>query len=120
MSVFKNPFFITSCILFWFNQILERGFDVYIPYVHSYLDDLLAMPVILGITLQVYRWIHPLKNRFVFTKIQIIIGVAYFAILFEGLLPLWSPFYTSDWLDILCYIIGAFVFYRLINVPRIN
>jgi hypothetical protein len=120
MSVLKNPVFFISCILFWFNQILERGFEVYIPYIHSYLDDLLAMPVILGITLQVYRWIHPLKDKFVFTKIHIIVGVAYFSILFEVLLPLWSPIYTADWFDILCYIFGALVFYRFINVPKAN
>ncbi len=115
MSVFKNPVFIISCVLFWVNQLLEKIFNIFIPFAHAYLDDLLSIPVILGITLQIFRWIHSQKEHFEFSKTQLIVGVAYITFLFEILLPMWSPVYTADIWDVLCYMIGAVIFYKYIN-----
>ncbi len=117
MSVIKNPFFIFCCLVFWFNQGIERIWNIYIPYVHAYLDDLLAMPVIFGITLQVFRWIHPLKAAFTFTKIQLFVGWLYFSLIFEVFLPWRSDIYTADPWDVVCYGIGTFLFYKIINKP---
>ncbi|MCH6233904.1 magnesium citrate secondary transporter [Cognataquiflexum rubidum] len=86
--------------------------------MHAYLDDLLAMPVVLGITLQVFRWIHPLKNTLVFTKFQVALGWVYFSFLFEYALPKWSHAYMADILDVVCYGIGALIFYNFINVSQ--
>jgi hypothetical protein len=116
MSVIKNPYFICSCLIFWLNQFFEKYLGLFIPWVHEYLDDLLAMPVVLGITLQVYRWIHPQKENFRFSKTQIAVGWLYFSFLFEVLLPKWSKIYTSDIWDVFAYGIGAVAFYTLINV----
>ena len=115
MHVLKNPFFLTACLLFWINQYLEKVKGVFIPYVHAYLDDLLAMPVVLGISLQVFQWIHPLKAGFRFTKVQVMVGWLYFCLLFEVLLPKWSDQYVADPWDALAYGIGAVIFYRFIN-----
>ncbi|MBS9524373.1 magnesium citrate secondary transporter [Litoribacter ruber] len=115
MSVFKNPFFIVCCILFWVNQYLEKVQGIFIPYVHAYLDDLLAMPVVLGLTLQAFRWFHSLKAKFVFTKTQIAVAVLYFSLIFEVILPMRSEVYTRDWWDVLMYAIGAVGFYFWIN-----
>jgi hypothetical protein len=116
MTVFINPYFLIACLIFWINQFLEKVMGIFIPFVHAYLDDLLAMPVILGITLQVYKWIHPLKKNFVFSKTQVVVGWIYFSFLFEFLLPKFSSTYTSDLLDVLCYGLGALAFYKLINI----
>lgn len=115
MTIFKNIYFLIACTLFWINQAIERLFEIYIPFIHAYLDDLLAMPVVLGLTLQVFRWIHPLKNRFYFSKIQLLVGWIYFSLLFEVLLPRWSDIYTADLWDVVCYGIGTVIFDRLIN-----
>ncbi|MFC4870360.1 magnesium citrate secondary transporter [Negadavirga shengliensis] len=115
MSVIKNPFFLLPCLLFWINQYFEKTQGTFIPIVHSYLDDLLAMPVILGITLQIYRWLHPLKQTLVFTKLQIAVAVAYISLIFEILLPIWSDVYVRDIWDVFCYVLGAIYFYHLIN-----
>jgi hypothetical protein len=119
MTVFKNPFFYIPCLVFWVNQYFEKVQGIFIPFIHAYLDDLLAMPVVLGIALQVFRFIHPFKDNFIFTKVQVGIGVAYFAFLFEIVLPRWSATYTADIWDVLCYAIGAFIFYRFINITHI-
>jgi hypothetical protein len=76
----------------------------------------MAMPVVLGITLQVYRWIHPSRDNFTFSKAQVVVGWVYFSFLFEFLLPRWSITYTADLWDVFCYGIGAIIFYRLINI----
>lgn len=115
MSVIKNPYFLMACLLFWVNQYLEKQLGIFIPWVHTYGDDLLAMPVVLGITLQIFRWIHPLKAQFRFTKTQIVVGWLYFSFLFEFLLPKWSDLYTADPWDVLAYAVGSLLFYRLIN-----
>ena len=118
MAVFRNPFFYIPCIVFWINQYLEKVQDIFIPLIHAYLDDLLAIPVVLGISLQVFRWIHPLKNTFVFTKTQVAIGLVYFSFLFEFVLPKWSDRYTADILDVACYGVGALIFYSFINISQ--
>ncbi|NHE56962.1 magnesium citrate secondary transporter [Cyclobacterium plantarum] len=118
MSILKNPYFLLPALLFWVNQYLERIQAIFIPYLYSYFDDLMAMPVVLGTTLQIYRWIHPLKNGFVFTPVQVMVGLVYFSILFEGLLPIWSSTYTRDFWDVGCYLIGTVYFYFLINRNR--
>ena len=118
MPLYLNPYFILPVVLFWANQFVEKILLIHVPWIHAYLDDLLAMPVVFGITLQVYRWIHPLKGRFVFTKTQVIIGLFYFAFLFEILLPKWSPQYTADPWDVVCYGLGAWLFFKKINIPE--
>lgn len=120
MSVFRNPYFITCAVIFWLNQYLEKVKDIFIPYVHAYLDDLLAMPVVLGLTLQIMRWFHQKRNLYIFTKVQIGIAIIYFTIIFEVILPLKSDTYTRDWWDVVCYTIGAVAFYYLINKKEIS
>lgn len=115
MSVLQNPYFWVPCIIFWVNQYLERIQKLFLPFVHSYLDDLMAIPVVLGITLQAFRWMNGENTQMVFSKKQVIIGVVYFGFLFEGLLPFWSSTYVRDPFDLLCYAVGAVYFWVFIN-----
>lgn len=115
MTVLKNPHFLLPALLFWVNQYLEKSLKTFIPFIHSYLDDLLAMPVILGITLQAFRWFYSKNECFIFTKTQISIGTAYISFIFEVLLPQWSDRYTADPWDVLCYGLGGVYFYFFIN-----
>jgi len=115
MEVYRNPYFILPVCLFTVNQVLEKGFDLYFPFLHSYLDDLLAIPVILGITLQIYRLIHPLKKLFKFKKEHVFVVFLYVSILFEGVLPYYSKQYIRDLFDVLCYGVGSLIFYHRIN-----
>lgn len=119
MKVIKNPFFFIPVILFWTNQFFERVMGWHSSgFLSSYADDLLAMPVILGITLQIYQWIHPKKELFTFSKAQVLVAFVYVSIVFEFLLPKYSSTYTSDYWDILCYGLGSIYFYKFINHTR--
>jgi hypothetical protein len=115
MPVQKNSFFLVPVLIFSLNQYLEKVHRIFIPIIHSYLDDLMAMPVILGITLQVFRWIYRSDKSFVFTPVQIIIGTAYVSFVFEVFLPQLSDKYIADPWDVLCYGLGAVYFYFFIN-----
>ncbi|MBK6263695.1 magnesium citrate secondary transporter [Marivirga sp. S37H4] len=115
LYTFKHPLFWVSLILFLINQILERIYGVYIPFIHAYLDDLLCMPIVLGIATQILQWIHPAGNFYYLSKSHIAIAIVIFSVIFEGVLPITDPAnFTSDFLDIGFYIVGALIFYRLI------
>lgn len=120
IDLFKNPLFIFASLAFWLNQFLEKSLGVFIPFYHSYGDDLMAMPVVFGICLQLMRWVHPLKTELVFTKKQLLIGLLYFSVIFELILPRLSSIYTADPFDVLCYAIGTLIFFKWMNRPSLQ
>lgn len=115
MTIFKNPIFIVCCLAFWINQYVENSLGIYVPIYHAYGDDLMAMPVVFGICLQLMRWLHPLKSELIFTKKQLLIGLIYFSVVFELILPLLSDTYTADPIDVFCYLVGTWIFHKFIN-----
>ncbi|WP_226389527.1 magnesium citrate secondary transporter [Penaeicola halotolerans] len=117
-QILFNPWFYVPAIVFVVNQVLEKVFAIYIPYVHAYLDDLLCMPVVLGITLMFFRRFHHLGERYRFSKTHVWVAVLYFSVIFEVWLPSRSSLYTTDWLDVVCYSIGAVVFWYKINLAE--
>ncbi len=117
IDLFKHPIFIFASMVFWVNLYLEKSLGIFVPFYHSYGDDLIAMPVVFGICLQLMRWIHPMKGELIFNKKQLVIGLIYFSIVFEIILPRISAVYTADLLDVLCYLIGTLVFHKIMNKP---
>lgn len=79
-------------------------------YVNDYLNDLLLMPLVLGLLSFTIRY---LKNDSSFQfSLSFIIGLAlYYSLYFEYYLPEVNPRYTGDWIDILLYFFGGFLFY---------
>lgn len=49
---------------------------------------------------------------------KIIFGVAYFSFLFEFLLPQLSEKYTADWLDVIMYGLGGFLYFLSIKILK--
>ena len=79
-------------------------------YVNDYFNDLLCMPLVLGLLSFTIRY---LKNDSSFHfSIFFIIGLAlYYSLYFEYYLPEVNSRYTSDWIDILLYFLGGVLFY---------
>lgn len=117
IRMFKNPIFIFAIVAFWVNQYLEKSLGVVLPVYHSYGDDLMAMPVVFGICLQIMRWWHPLGDDLTFSRNLIFLGLIYISVVFELVLPIFSDAYTGDFLDVLCYAFGAIVFQKFMNKP---
>ncbi|NDK54837.1 magnesium citrate secondary transporter [Pontibacter sp. BT213] len=102
-------------LLFWLNQLLEWQ-HIFISPLYQYLDDLLCMPLVLTITLATER-LYFSNNYFVLPLRYSLVAAVLVSIYFEVILPLFSPVYTPDAVDVLCYSVGVVVFQVLINRP---
>lgn len=91
-------------------------YGVAIAFQRNYLDDLLMMPITLSITLVGLRMIFQDIN--IKLDYFMVVGmIVLTSFVFEYWLPQQSPKYTADVLDIVCYIIGAIYFLKLLNKP---
>jgi hypothetical protein len=111
-----HPVFIAAVVLAAANQFLELA-GIYLPFVHSYLDDLLCFPIILGTGLANYRLAYPeyrLANWHIWPLFVVVV------FLFELYLPQTSSAYTADPLDVLFYLGGIYLFQKTINQPQKN
>lgn len=113
MKLLFHPLFLLACILFVLNQFLETH-QIFIPYVHAYLDDLLCFPIVLNLTLFLLRKIYQ-NPDYRFTTMQIVFAVAYFSLVFEVVLPYFSENYRGDIWDVVAYGLGAIVFWKWMN-----
>lgn len=108
----RNTWFWLFLSLFIGHQILERLLHIRIEWLDNYLDDLLCMPILLG------GWLaeqYDLFGRKRLRRIEIFALWVVVSLVFEGLLPYWSPRYTADGWDAVCYALGSWLFYRLIQ-----
>lgn len=81
-----------------------------------YLTDLLCMPLVLGLVLQVHRlrvgepgWLLPRGHG--------LAAVVGYAVYFEVILPRLDPRFVADPGDVLCYLLGWLLFEFLLNRP---
>ncbi|WP_299989871.1 hypothetical protein [uncultured Pontibacter sp.] len=115
MHTLLHPVFLVCALLFVGNQALElAGF--YFPLLFSYLDDLLAMPIVLTIILAAER-IYFQNDKFVLPLAWLVVTVVAFSVFFELLLPPIYSKHTADWLDVMAYTLGALIFQFSINKP---
>lgn len=87
------------------------------PLMYSYFDDLLFLAVVLPIALFAVRarvggWTIVLSKR------QVLGAVAGMGILWENVYPHISDRFTGDPLDVVCYGVGALVFWVVFNEPK--
>lgn len=115
MSILKNPFFLSSSLLFLCHQFSQKVLDYPIPLLDNYLDTLLCMPILLGLLLLEQRQSFKKGASFRFNIVETILLVSLLSVLFEVLFPWLSPDFTADWWDVLMYAIGGGIFYQFIN-----
>jgi hypothetical protein len=113
MKVLLHPVFIASVLLAAINQLLERN-GIFLPFIHSYLDDLLCFPIVLTVGLAGYRLLYS-DNSYTLGPWQVWPVVVLYAVMFEWVLPSTSPVYTQDALDVVAYVVGTVVFMRWVN-----
>jgi hypothetical protein len=102
-------------MVFTIHQVLQKGLQIQFTFFDRYLDNLLAMPVILTLLLAERRWLTKKNNNYTLPLPDIIIATVYIIIISEIVFPLWSPQFTTDWMDILFYAAGSVIFYYTIN-----
>lgn len=91
-----------------------------IPVLHAYLEDLLALPIILKSAQLIIRVFWSRYRFYVIGTRDIWIITALIAVYFELILPWSSTAFTADWLDVGCYVVGAFVFQGWMNQSPVN
>lgn len=110
--IFWNPIFLLCVTLAVTNQVLEKIFGIFVPVIHSYLDDLLCFPIVLTLGLAMYRFFSP---KYRLTAWHIWPVVLIYSVYFEWYLPQTSAVYTSDIVDVLMYVLGSVLFDLSIN-----
>ena len=121
MPIWRNKFWISTCLILLLHQIIQKGFDFNLGMLDNYLDPFLSMPILLGLILQERQFLltkflsYEKSKKYQFSILEIIITTLFFAIIFEEGFPIWSPYFTKDYWDYLAYATGAFLFYIFIN-----
>lgn len=99
-----NGFFIVIYGLSLYVKFLtnQQGF------IKNYLADLLCMPIVFYLVVEIFRI---LKRKPCLTPNMVVIGILYFSLIFEWLLPQIAIQYTGDGYDVLMYCIGGAVYF---------
>jgi len=108
----SNPVFLACLMLAIVNQVIEKGFGVFIPVIHSYLDDVLCMPIVLTCGLAFYRLMEPDYKLCIWHMLPVLLV---YSIYFEWYLPQVSAKSTADIFDVFMYLVGLTIFHYFIN-----
>ncbi len=103
------------------SQLIQYHTTTPVVFLHSYVDDILAMPILLGIWRweQQHYWGISYLTNFQITAFTIVIFV-----LFESVIPHFVSGFTADWWDGVAYLAGSAVFWgiqeRFPTLPTTN
>ena len=81
-------------------------------WVNNYVNDFLCLPIVLGAITQLVRWIKR-DTTFNFPLGFLICMAAYYSFYFEYYLAGSNPRYTSDWIDVVLYFLGALCYFAV-------
>jgi hypothetical protein len=109
---FSNYFWF-SFLVFSANQVFERFYKI--PWLYSYLDDLLAPGIVLGFTLFFFQKVFPGDPTFKLDNKLLFSFLVLYSLLFELIFPWTDSRHTADYWDIVAYGVGTLVFRFLGN-----
>lgn len=115
MKWFSSIFWY-SLVLFIANQLLEQA-GIFIPFVHSYLDDLLCPPIVLGFALFVQQQFTYQNPQYKLSRGMVLFFAVWYSLIFEVILPLNSIKFHADVFDVVAYLVGSYIFFNFGNRP---
>lgn len=110
----RSPLFIICLLIFILHQVSQYIFKIQIPFLNNYLDNFLAMPIILTLLLAEKKYIYKQKDQKLNLSF-VILATIYVALVTEWLFPLLSDRFTTDWTDLIFYALGCFFYYLFMN-----
>ena len=96
---------------------MQKFLHIQLNGIDSYLDNVLAMPVILSLLLAERRVLFKRSGNYTLPVWEIVLATAYIALITEVVFPMVSSRFTADWLDIVFYSAGSFLFNITLNHP---
>lgn len=104
----KILLFTISTLLFLTHQFLQWGLGIHIPFVDSYLDPFLAMPILFFLL----DWeMEFFRTRPQLNEMELLASFIIFSVIFEWLFPYLSADFTGDVWDIVAYFLGGLLYY---------
>lgn len=101
-------------LVFFFGQILQRvGYSNL--FVSGYLDDLVALPLVLGGILIFYRLVSKKNINLLIPTKHVLVTTLIFSVYFEVIAPQFLPTFTADFFDVVCYCSGSLFFHGVLN-----
>lgn len=115
MNVLKSPVFIICCLLFALHQLLQKGLHISLPLIDNYLDNLLAMPIILTFLLVERRILFRRGKGYRLSAMDVVMATVYIVVIAEVIFPLFSDNFVTDWRDVIFYALGSLIYWFTIN-----
>jgi len=104
----KILLFTISTLLFLTHQFLQWGLGVHIPFIDSYIDPFLAMPILL---LMLDWEMEFFRTRPKLNEMELLASFIIFSVIFEWFFPYLSADFTGDVWDIIAYFLGGLLYY---------
>jgi hypothetical protein len=106
--------FIGCISLFITHQLLQKTFNITLPFIDSYLDPLLCIPILLYLLLLERKYLWKQKATSL-SMITIVAATLIIIVVAEILFPRYTTAFVFDAIDIVMYGIGAGFFYCCMN-----
>lgn len=97
--------------MFVLHQVLQKIFHVNFFWVDSYIDNLVAMPIILSLWQLEKIWLFRKGSNYKLSALEIGVATIYISLISEVIFPLFSKDFTGDIVDVIMYFIGSALFY---------
>lgn len=118
--IFKqHGYMLIPYLIFAANQIGIFDF-LNSSFVSSYLNDLVALPIILHLALIPMKYIVYRDKSYALGSTNILITFIAVSLVFEWFLPTQNPRYVADYFDIACYAAGCIWFYFAIDRRQVK
>jgi hypothetical protein len=110
MQFFKSPLFIVCSILFLLHQLLQHVFSINIALADAYLDNIMAMPIVLTILQAERQILFKRALAYQLPVLEVFLATLYIILISELIFPLLTTRFTSDWLDVVFFLAGAGIY----------
>ena len=111
--------YLILCLLFFAYKIVEV-YSNNIYFLHSYFEDIIALPIILKSSLLIINRGFKRFKSYRIALIDVVIITVGFSFYYEWLLPKLDSRFSSDIYDVLCYFLGMVIFLFYLNRPTIQ
>lgn len=118
MKPLFNIYFILILTVYILVRTVEYFLNLHLGWISNYATDLCCMPITLCVLWFLLIKIQKKEDSLPFAFIALM--TAFWAFYFEFVLPKQTNEYTADWLDVICYFIGAlsFVGYQNFQIKK--